>query len=119
MALPWLAQDTIKVWAPERISTGYGDAVRHSWSQPILVEEIEGCSVQPQNGTEFTVEREAITFRWMVFVPDHHPLLLPTHRVEIPYEAGLLAIDGPVLYFPDPTGMELDHHLFYLKEIKG
>ena len=117
MGLPWLAQDTITLWAPTLVDD-YGQALA-DWSNPTQIETIEGCSVQPQAGTEYTVEREAITTRWLVWVPDYHPNLTGTLRVGIPFHQGLLAIDGSTPYFPDPTGLQLDHHFFLLKEVNG
>lgn len=117
MSLPWPATDTILVYKAGT-TQDYGNEVL-DWTTSELVEEIPGCSVQSMPGPEISLEREAILSRWLVFVPDYHPRLNGTLRVEIPFHVGKLMIEGDTPYFSDPTGAGLDHHEFYLKEVNG
>lgn len=121
MGLPWIAQDWMEFYEPGGTVSDYGSDLPDWNLPPVLVERIEGCSVQPVAvAGENLVEREAITTRWNFWVPDHHPQISATHRVKTSVTGDdLLMVDGDIPYFADPTGMELDHHQGFLKIVRG
>lgn len=113
--LPWIAADTIEVLAGARVPD-YDGSEWTDWSDPTVVATIDGCSVQPLPGTEYLLDREAVTSRWQVWTPIH-PALTADRRIR--YRGRDLEIDGSVQTFPDPTGAGLDHCTFFLREVIG
>ena len=118
MGQPWdmLGSETIEVLSGT-VEEDYGTETHTNWDDPAIDETIEQCSVQPIVGTQVETNREAIITRYQVFAPGHHPLLSGVKRVR--WRGTVYAIDGSTPYFPDPFGLGLDHHVFYVKEVNG
>lgn len=63
--------------------------------------DVGGCGVQPERGTDYTIDREAIVTRWRLFGPDGMDIE-DTDRIR--HNGVVYDIDGSVERWPSPTG---------------
>jgi hypothetical protein len=109
-----LASETVTRLRGTTSQNTHGNDVT-SWASPGSL-EIDGCSVQPVQGSEDLLTRDSVTSRWQWFGPlgsDVKSSDRIRHR-GIDYE-----VDGSVQEWIDPTGSGLDHMVCYLKRIEG
>lgn len=92
-------RDTITVLRAELVTDAYNNEV-FDWPNAART-DVSGCRVQPDRGTDNTLDREAITTRWRLFAPAGTDLLA-TDRVE--HQGVVYVVEGSVEDWPSPTG---------------
>jgi Phage head-tail joining protein. len=92
-------RDTVTVVRAELVDDGYGNQVP-DWANAAR-HVVLGCRVQPERGSEYTLDRDAIVTRWRLFAPAAADIR-DTDRIE--YEGVTYDIDGSVERWPSPTG---------------
>lgn len=113
-----LARETLVVLAGTPV-VSYGTTVL-DWTNPSIVETIARCSVQAIETPEITTgNREAIVYRYRVFVPGYHAQLSGVRRIRWARTNKVYKINGDAPYWPDPTGRGLDHHVFIMEVTNG
>ena len=118
MGQPWglIGSESVEVLSGVKESD-YGNSSYIDWSNPTVDAVLSNCSLQPITGSEVVTDREAIITRYQVYVPGFQASLGGTKRLR--WRGVVYAIDGSTPYFPDPFGLGLDHHVFYIKEVSG
>lgn len=93
------ANDVVTVVSAPLVDDGYGNQVL-DW--PNATETaVAGCRVQPERGSEYTVDREAVATRWRLFGPDGMDLEA-TDRIV--HQGATYEVEGSVERWPSPTG---------------
>lgn len=63
--------------------------------------EVAGCRVQPERGSDYTIDRDAVETRWRLFGPDGMDIR-DTDRIM--HQGVTYDIEGSVERWPSPTG---------------
>lgn len=63
-----LGSHTITVVRAGSKPADYGNGTQADWDSATST-TVDGCSVQPAPSDEFTIDRDAITTRWVAFIP--------------------------------------------------
>lgn len=106
-------RDTVTVLDAALVTDGYGNPVP-DWANATETEVTE-CRLQPERGTEYLTDREAVTTRWRLFGPAGMPIQ-DTSRVR--HNGIVYDVDGSVERWPSPTGA-LAHTEALLRRAKG
>ena len=64
-----LGPHTIVIRRAAEVTAEYGTGTTLDWSQAVDSDPVAGCSVQPLQNVEMTVDRDNVTTRWTAFVP--------------------------------------------------
>jgi hypothetical protein len=76
---------------------------------------VTGCRVQPERGSDYTIDREAVLTRWRLFAPPTIDLLA-TDRVR--HDGVDYDVEGSVERWPSPTNA-LAHVEARLRRVDG
>jgi hypothetical protein len=76
---------------------------------------VTGCRVQPERGSEYTIDRDAVVTRWRLFGPDGMDIQ-DTDRIV--HQGVTYDIEGSVERWPSPTGA-LAHIEARLMRVEG
>ena len=98
--LPGIANETVIRLRATATDNGYGDSGL-DWTAPATL-SIEGCSVQPLDGQEVLLDRDAVVSRWKLYAPLTADIT-STDRIRhrgVDYE-----VDGSIQDWPDIFGM--------------
>lgn len=99
---------TITVLRAPQIQADYGNATRPDWDHPTSV-DVPGCSVQPVQADEYTIDRDTTTTRWQAWVPATADLE-PSDRIA--WNGQTYDVDGDVMRWDFPP---LDHLVVILR----
>lgn len=91
--------DTVTRIRASLADDGYGNEVR-DWPNAVET-DLYGYRVQPERGSEYTIDREAITTRWRLFGPAGDDIQ-DTDRLR--HRGVVYDIEGSVEDWPSPTG---------------
>lgn len=96
-----LGPHTVTVLEPATRAADYGNATTDDWDAPTAT-VVPGCSVQPVTVPAYTVDRKAITTRWVVWLPLGTPI---TGRCRVVYAGETYELDGdPSVWDFPPAG---------------
>jgi len=90
-----------------------GEATDLSWDEPGRL-DLDGCSVQPEQGGEETFDRDMVTRRWRLWHHDPEADIEARDRIE--YRGDVYEIDGEVMRWRHPR---LGHLTCLLKKVDG
>lgn len=110
--LPSIATETVTRLRGAVSTNAHGDEVV-SWASPGAA-QIVGCSVQPVQGEELTIGRDAVVSRWLLYAPLTADL---KSSDRIRHNGNDYDIDGSVQDWPDIFG--LGHRTCYLRRVDG
>lgn len=97
-----LGPHTITILRAPQIGSDYGTATRPDWDNATRA-EVKGCSVQPAQGSEYTIDRDSTTELWTAWLPPSADLHAED-RVE--WRGDTYDVDGQVQRWDFPP---LDH----------
>lgn len=107
-----LGPHTITIVAAADKQPDYGTRTELDWSNTTRT-EITGCSVQPQPGPEFTLDRDSVTTHWTVYAP---PVMRVDPRARVEWDGDTYEIDGDVLRWEFGA---MSHLVFTLHKSEG
>lgn len=110
----WWTEQVTFLAAP-LVTDEYGTpGTERDWANAVPT-VVEGCSVQPVQGSEYDQGREALTVRWRVYAPAG---TVVTGDMRATYRGDTYDVDGDGQAWPSATGA-LDHVQVLLERSRG